>query len=261
MITSLELIAWTGNAAEFPANTIPAVHSALQLGAEAVALEMQLSADAVAMATGLPHVEHAGKREVPVHSLAASELCAIEAADRSRFGDRHTGTCIATLAGCAMELLEGRAPRARLLVHLSPASIAQFGVDPVLESVLVAVAPLEERCTVVCDNLQVADRARARGAASIGWLPRSFDTHTQIKCEAVCPDYLFVDDALLQDVARLWRGPWRWAALGITAANRLDDLAARGVHSVCTPLVRGMHRELMMWRARLAAARESARPG
>lgn len=244
----LTLVAQRGNAAELPANTLPAFESALALGVGQIALDVQLAVDAVPMVVRDAQLRNLGAaREGSLLDLTAGELARLEVAERERFGDRHAGVCIPRLVDL-VPLLHAR-PDPTLFVTLQPASLARHGHRRVVRAVLEALEPLRRQCVLVSREFAAVVEARREGAGRVGWILEGLDAHAQLKCEALQPQFLCIEAARLPATARPWLGPWQWAVLDVMTPAEARGLARRGMHWIHTPRVRAMARELGAARA------------
>ncbi len=237
-----EPIALRGNGAEYPENTLPALRSALELGVPRLFIETQLSRDAEGFV--LRDAERVAADGAPGSALdmTASEVALLDASEPWRFGDRFAGTCVPRLADVARLLLEW--PQAQLFVELRRASLARHGAERFVAVVLSALRDCAERCVIVSRDLLVIEIARRRGAQAVGWIVPDFSTSSQIKFEAMRPDFLLFAQAELVHGAALRQGLWQWVALEVADVDRLRELALAGADYVATAHVRAVAREL-----------------
>lgn len=232
----VHLVAHRGNAREFPENTLPALESALDLGARFLEIDVQLSSDGVPVVIHDADLARTTGVAGNVFEKPVAELVTIEAAERQRFGGQYAGTCIPTLADAA-RLLEER-PEVTLFVEVKRASLARFGHDQVVPQVLEAVRPWRSQVVIISFDLPAIFRARQIGGFRIGWVLPQYDSHTRLKCEALQPEFLFCDQDKLGADETLWRGTWRWVIYEVTAIEQALSLAARGADFVETMAVR-----------------------
>lgn len=230
------LVAHRGNAMEYPENTLPALRSACALGVRFALLDVQLAADEVPFVcrdVGLARVAGVG---LSLFELDARELAAIDACEPDRFGDRHRGTPLPTLADAATSCTEH--PELTLLLELRRESLARHGAEVVVGRVHEVLRSVRTQCILVSRDLGAAILARERGGFRVGWILPAYDAHSRLKYEALQPEFLLVDAAELpDDGSRLWRGPWRWVVLGIDDADQAQAAAARGADFVATAAV------------------------
>ena len=232
----VHLVAHRGNAAECPENTLPALQSALDLGARFLEIDVHLSSDGVPVVIHDAELARTTGTNGSVFDRPVAELVNIEAAERQRFGAQYAGTCIPTLADAAA-LLEER-PEITLFVEVKRASLARFGHDQVVPQVLEAVRPWRSQVVIISFDLPAIFRARQIGGFRIGWVLPQYDSHTRLKCEALQPEFLFCDVDHLGTDEALWRGTWRWVIYEVTAIEQALSLAARGADFLETMAVR-----------------------
>ena len=231
----LHLVAYRGNSAEFPENSLLALRSAIALGVRFIEVDVHLSADGIPMACS----EHALALVTGGSELTAAQMSSLDVGQPERFGARFHGTLLPSLAKI-LGLLEGR-PEITLFVTIGRASVARFGHDQVVSQVMRALQPFGSRCVLVSRDLATIHAARARAAYPIGWILPSVDSHSQLKYEALQPEYLLCESQHLPARLPQWRGPWRWAvyeeSAGLEAILALGD---RGVDFVVTRHVRSL---------------------
>jgi hypothetical protein len=239
-----ELVALGGNSAEFPEQTLPALRSALELGAAALCIDVQCSADGVPMLWN-PAALASGRSapaELPTIEQTAAMLARIEVADRERFGDRYAGTRVPALGDIGALLAQY--PEPRLYARLGAATLARRPLDVTVGAICEALGPQAGRLVLVVTELGAIEPLRQLGIGTVGWVLPAWDTHTQIKCEAICPDLLVVDRGRIGHDGSLWRGPWRWLVTEVGSPGDAVALGRRGAHAIGTRQVRAMLREL-----------------
>lgn len=243
-----ELVAQRGNGAEYPENSLAGLRAALELGAQRLLVDVQLSREGEAFLmrdARLPATITSAAGAAPAEralDLAADELAQVDASDAARFGDRYAGTRVARLSDLTRLLQDW--PGAELFVELRRASLARHGAERFITAALAALRDCVERCTLVSRDLLVIDLARRRGAQAVGWVLPDFGSGTQIKYEALCPDYLLFGAALLPDGATLRHGAWRWVAIDVDDASQARRVVAAGADFVASAHVRALAREL-----------------
>jgi glycerophosphoryl diester phosphodiesterase len=232
----IHLVAHRGSARECPENTLPAFRSALDLGVRFLELDVQLSADHVPVVIHDPQLLRTAGKPGSVFDLSADELRQIEVAETGRLGDKFRGTRIPLLSE-VLALLEGR-PEATIFVEIKRESLAQYSHDLVVSRILDVVRPWRAQCVLISFDLAAVYRARQLGEVQIGWVLRQYDAHSQLKCEALRPEYLFCDQRALPESGSLWRGPWHWVIYEVETLARAQALAERGASYIETMAVR-----------------------
>lgn len=245
-----ELIARRGNVAEFPENTLPALRSALDLGAQYVSVDVQLSADHVPFLLQDASLKRTAGLDRNPLEMTWNELAEVAVNESDRLGSRYTDVCIPSLSQ-AISLL-AHYPSATLFIELKRSSLRHAGMERFVRRVLDIVQPVARQCVLTSFDLAAVHHIRQVSSLRVGWILPDYSNLSALKCEALAPDYVFCDHALLtQSASRLWRGSWRWAIYEVNHRKLALDLAARDVKLVETTLLREMLRQSREHRPRM----------
>src|SRR5688500_15554062 len=237
-----DLIAHRGNAAEYPENTLPAIRSALDLGAHYIQFDVQLTADRHPVLLHDSSLKRTAGLDKNALEMTLAELGEVRVNEEARFRNRFTDVGIPTMAQ-AVSLLESH-PTATAFVELKRASVRAFGQEAFVHKVLDVLRPIARQCVIISFDLATVHYVRQSSAIRIGWVLPEYTNLAALKCEALAPDYVFCDHQLLTETtSRLWRGPWRWAVYEVTTPKLALGLAARGAKLIETMAVRSMLRE------------------
>lgn len=237
-----DLIAHRGNAAEYPENTLPAIRSALDLGARFVEFDVQLTADRQPVLLHDSNLKRTAGLDGNALEMTLAELSDVRVNEELRFKGRFTDVGIPTLSQ-AVSVLESH-PAATAFVELKRASLRAFGHEAFVRKVCDVLKPVARQCVLISFDLAAVHYIRQSSAFRIGWVLPEYTSLSALKCEALAPDFVFCDHQLLTETAsRLWRGPWRWAIYEVTNRKLALDLASRGAKLIETMAVRDMLRE------------------
>lgn len=237
-----DLIAHRGNAAEYPENTLPALRSALELGARHLEFDVQLSADRQPLLLNDSSLKRTAGVDRSAIEMAWRELAEVSVNEAARFQQRYTDVGIPTLAQAASLL--ATYPAATAFVELKRASLRAFGAEIVVRKVCETLKSVARQCVIVSFDLAAVHHVRQVSSYRIGWMLSDYTTLSALKCEALSPDYVFCDSQLLTEGAsKLWRGPWRWAIHDVSTRKLALELAARGARLIGTTSIRHMLRE------------------
>jgi glycerophosphoryl diester phosphodiesterase len=237
-----DLVAHRGNAAEYPENTLPALRSALELGARYVEFDVHLSADRQPILLHDSNLKRTAGIDRNALEMTSQELAEIQVNEEERFHKRFTDVGIPTLAQ-AVSLIASY-PSATAFVELKRASLRAFGQEVVVRKVCEVLKPIARQAVIISFDLAAVHHVRQVSSYRIGWVLPDYSNLSALKCEALAPDYVFCDHQLLTEGhSKLWRGPWRWAIYEVTSRKLALDLAARGARLIETMAVRDMLRE------------------
>jgi glycerophosphoryl diester phosphodiesterase len=242
-------VARRGNAAEYPENTLPAIRSALELGAHFVAFDVQLSADRQPVLLHDSNLKRTAGIDRNALEMTSRELAEIAVNEEARFQQRFTDIGIPTLMQ-AVSVLESH-PTTTAFIDLQRASLRAFGHEIVVRRVCEILKPVARQCVLTSFDLAAIHHVRQVSAYRIGWVLSEYTSLSALKCEALAPDYVFCDHQLLTEgTSKLWRGPWRWAIYEVSERNLALELAARGARLIETISVRAMLRDFRGLRMR-----------
>ncbi|MGH8239164.1 MAG: glycerophosphodiester phosphodiesterase family protein [Steroidobacteraceae bacterium] len=229
-----ELIARRGNVAEYPENTLPALRSALELGARHLGFDVQMSVDRQPVLLNDSNLQRIAGVDRNALEMRWGDLAEIAVTD--------TDIGIPRL-GQAVDLLASHAA-ATAFVELKRASLRAFGPEAFVHKVCEVLKPVARQCVLVSSDFAAVHHVRQVSPYRIGWRLSDYTNTAALKCEALAPDYLFCDHQLLtQNASKLWRGPWRWVVYDVQTAQQALELAARGARLVETSAIRDMMRE------------------
>jgi len=230
------LIAHRGDSAHRPENTLSSFLRALEVGADSVELDVQLTRDGRLVVIHDATLDRTTTGQGPVASHSLEEIRALSAGYPALYSDRYADEKIPTLDE-AFELLRGRA---RVLIEIKPESVSHEddGIEArVVEAVRraemtehVGVASFHPLALVRCRHLApelpravlFAPSVEAAGMVAIG---------LDIEAALVLPHKSMLDDALAAEIkgAGLHLGTWV-----VDDPAELDSLAGFGLTGVAT---------------------------
>jgi glycerophosphoryl diester phosphodiesterase len=229
-----ELIARRGNVAEYPENTLPALRSALELGARHLGFDVQLSVDRQPVLLNDSSLQRVAGVDRNALEMTWNELAEIKITA--------TDMGIPRL-GQAVDLLASH-PTATAFVEIKRASLRALGHEAVVRKICEVLKPVARQCVLVSADFTAVHHVRQVSPYRIGWRLTEYTNTAALKCEALAPDYLFCDHQLLtQSGSKLWRGPWRWVVYDVCTAKAALEVAARGARLIETSVIRDMLRE------------------
>lgn len=117
------VIAHRGDSAHRPENTLASFASALEVGADLVEFDVQLTRDGAVVVLHDPTLERTTTGRGDVRRMTLAEVRAVSAGFPSRFGDAHAGERVPTLPEALGMLRE----RARVMIEIKPDSVSDDG--------------------------------------------------------------------------------------------------------------------------------------
>lgn len=237
-----DLLAQRGNADEYPENTLPALRSALDLGAGHVAFDVQLTADRQPVLLNDANLKRMTGLDRNALEMTWQQLAEVSVSEPERFQQKYTDIRVPTLAQ-AVSLL-GTHPAVTAFVEIKRASLRVFGADVVVRKICEVLKPIVRQCVLVSRDLSAVHHVRQVSSYRVGWILSEYSNLSALKSEALVPDYLLCDQELLTETsAQLWRGPWRWVIYNVSSREAATRLATRGARLVATTSYRRVLRE------------------
>jgi glycerophosphoryl diester phosphodiesterase len=160
---SLRVVAHRGASGSYPENTLASFQAALDVGAEIVEMDVQLSRDGELVVIHDPTLDRTTGGSGRVGEWSLAEIRKLSAGFPDRFGDRFREQRVPTFAE-ALELVRGRA---QVLVEIKPESVADGGDEGIEARTLAAI-----------------DAAGMRGGAGV----TSFHLGALARCRELSPE-------------------------------------------------------------------------
>ena len=189
------VVAHRGLRARFPENTLSAFRGAIKAGARFLELDLQLSADKVAIVHHDWTMERTCGAPDTIGDLSADELSRLCASSSDRFGDAFRDEPLPTLEdACA---LFAQHPDLTVFYEIKPQSIEHFGADTVLDAVLPHCEPLADRAVLLSFSQEVLLAARDRSPLARGVAAEHHADLSTPAIDAIDPVHVFCDVNLL----------------------------------------------------------------
>ncbi len=244
-----ELVAHRGNAHEFPENTLPALRSALELGAKYIEFDVHLSTDRVPVVMHDSNLKRCAGIDRDALEMTWLQLSTINVGEAERFSDRYLDICIPSLTQ-VVELLAGF-PQATAFVELKRASLHKYGQELFINRVCEILKPVASQTVIISFDLPAIHYVQRNSNYNVGWVLPEYNSLAALKAEATLPQYLFCDhEKLPVDGSRLWRGPWQWGIYEVTTVELAMRLFERGAQLIETMEIRNMLRQLRNFKSR-----------
>jgi glycerophosphoryl diester phosphodiesterase len=157
------IIAHRGDSAHVPENTLASFAAALEVGADLVEFDVQLTKDAQVIVIHDATVDRTTSGKGRLRDLTLAQVRALSAGYPSRFGEAHRGERVPTL-GEALALLKDRA---RVMVEIKPDSVTDD-----------AESGIEARA--------IAEVRKARMEKDVAFL--SFSRRALLRCRKLAPE-------------------------------------------------------------------------
>jgi glycerophosphoryl diester phosphodiesterase len=204
-VTAPLVIAHRGDSAHRPENTLAAFASALEVGAELVELDVQLTADGHVVVIHDDTLDRTTTGRGPVRERTLAEVRALSAGYPEHFGERYSGERVPTLVE-ALAFLRGRA---RVLIEMKTESGPPGAEDGIEDRTVAEVrkAGMAREIALLSTDTRALVRVRAQAPEMArGHLFYRLPADEIVEaarasgCDLVMPEKGMLDDALLREV-------------------------------------------------------------
>ncbi len=226
------LIAHRGYPRRYPENTLPGIEAAIRAGARYIEVDVQLSADGVA---------------VLFHDRDLQRLCgqpgALHEYDWAALKRFHIGNVGISKLETLVALL-AQSPQVTAFIELKRISLSAFGESRMVTQVMKILQPALSQCVIISYSLAALEKVRELGEQPIAVVADDWRELQQSPAQALRPEYLFCDIQTLPAQGALAIPGSRLAVYECTDAKQAGAVLARGVDLVETFAIVEMMRAL-----------------
>ena len=227
------VVAHRGESADFPENTLLAMQSALQNGANYLECDIQLSQDAQAMVI---HDSRMGRttacRQGRVWDYSSQMLRNMSAGYEERFAKKFSDENIPTLQAL-VDLLR-QWPQAHVFVELKRASLAHFGHSVMLDAVMPSLAGIDGRYTIISYDFDVLQHVKSEYRQAVGWVSDNVDDEVIARADQLAPEFLITDADSIDKKYLTNKAGWRWMLFEVNEPAAAQAWLAAGVDFIET---------------------------
>jgi len=216
------LVAHRGYPRHYPENTLPGIEAAIQAGAKYIEVDVQLSAEGVAVLFHDRDLQRLCQQPNAIHDYYWSELKTFRIEEES----------IATLQQLT-ELLSQHS-QVMVFIELKRISLAQFGEEVMLAKVFADLQPVLSQCVMISYSLPVLAQVRKQSRQPIAVVADDWYELKQSPLQILQPEYLFCDIQGLPDEGNVHIPGSYLAVYECIDAEQARAVLARGVDLVET---------------------------
>ncbi|HIO55222.1 MAG TPA: hypothetical protein EYN26_08790 [Chromatiales bacterium] len=212
------LIAHRGEMVNFPENTLPALAHAIEVGAEYLELDVQISSDGVAVCVHDWELRRTTGADGVVGEHTAEQLQRLLATEH--LSGKPVAAFIPTLAA-VVELVNSK-PELSLFVEAKRQSIEQNGVAAVVDTIMEVMRKANFPWILISFESAALDYAREQYAVPVGLAVRKYDEAHRIVANQLAPDYVFCNRNKIEvGESTLWPGGWHWVIYDVVDVGEI----------------------------------------
>lgn len=223
---------------QYPENTRPALHAALEAGADYVEFDLQMNADFELM---MIHDDNFLRTSGVAQSVfsAGTDLCRrISVHHPTRFGEAFKPLKISTLA--EILALIAQYPGVIALIEIKGESLNHWGLARVMDILLAQLAPYQEQCVLISFSAEAIEYTQQHSKLKTGWVLEDYDAAHRVRAASLQADYLMTDYELLPEGQAPWPEFARWMLYDIVDTDIARTYGDMGVELIETADIASM---------------------
>jgi glycerophosphoryl diester phosphodiesterase len=230
------LIGHRGEPETWPENSYAGFEAVLRAGAVYIETDVQMAADGVAVLSHDPSLHRITGLDRSIADTDYREIRALSAGYPECFGEKYKDLAITRLDDFAALLKQW--PQARAFIEIKHDSIAAFGVDKVVDTVLAELDEVLEQVIIISFDYEVLVYTRGHCDLPIGWVLPAWSGENRARASELSPEYLFCNRKRLPPApAALWEGPWKWVVYTVNDASEIAPFIKRGIDMLETNII------------------------
>ena len=218
------LVGHRGYPVKYPENTVPGFVAAVQVGVDAVELDVQISRDGVPIVIHDITLERTTTEDGSLLERDYPALNTISAHYPDKFGREFEPLSLLSLEAVCQTL---QTLNTEVFIEIKKESIPHMGREEFLRRVLDASQALGSRRWLISFDFEILEMAKSNTNLRVGWC---LDTYTQQEehlAEQLSPHALIAEPALIGG-QMLWSGPWEWFIYDINSREEAEFWAEKG---------------------------------
>ena len=231
-MAKFKLIAHRGYTLYFPENTIVGIGAAVEAGAKAVEIDVQMTADQVLVLFHDRDLKRVCGVDGAIHDHSLQQVQAFKASEPERLGDAFAHTKVTTLSEFVQLMLHHL--NVRIFVEVKRVTIEKFGATTVLSLLHRELAPIRKRSVLISFDYDFMLAARRNGWVYLGVVLEDWADSRKRIINDIQPQYLFLNYRKLPKLGSVNKGKSRLVLYEVTDPKLAIKLAQRGADYIET---------------------------
>jgi len=240
------LVGHRGYMHRYPENTWLGLEAALKAGACWIEFDLQMCADGRFILLHDADFQRTANTPVSAFNSNAEQLMAISVHEPARLGDRYAPVPVTDLDTVLLKL--SAFPKARAMVEIKQESLDRWGLERVMDALLVKLTPCHSQCTLISYSHQALRYTRERSSIDIGWVLGAYDQAHFSRAKRLKPQFLICNEGKISPQQTPWSGTWQWMLYDISDPALALQWAARGIELIETRAIGTMLQDPLLAR-------------
>ena len=238
-----QLVAHRGQKFTFPENTLESIQQAIKCGATAIEFDVQMTADHVPVICHDSTLLKTAGIDINITKTNYADLKEINVGEKSRFAEQFLSVTLPSLQDMVTMLSE--TPHVMVFVELKNESLEVFGIKYFVNQVISQLAPIQQHCAVIADNLQALISLRQQLTVPVGWIIHRWHENDLKLAKQNEVDYMVINHEYCMDHNYDFAADnWHWMLYETSDADKALALFDQGVRFVETNNICSMLKQL-----------------
>ena len=238
-----QLVAHRGQIFTFPENTLESIQEAISCGATAIEFDVQMTADHVPVICHNSTLLKTAGVNINITETNYADLKDISVGEKSRFAEQYLSVTLPSLQDMVTMLNDS--PHVMVFVELKDESVDVFGINCFVKQLITQLAPIQQHCAVIADNLQALLTLRQQSTIPVGWIIHRWHENDLKLAKKSEVDYMVINHKYCSahdyDFAA---DNWHWMIYETSDADKAVALFNQGIRFVETNNICSMLKQL-----------------
>jgi len=224
---SWKLVGHRGFPGRYPENSLAGISTALELGADAIEIDIQFSCDGHPMVIHDDTLLRLANTQGAVTESSRENLALLSVHQAERFGDQFYPTRIPDLIQVVDLLREY--PKTKLFVELKSDIFELFDRNHTVERIWEVLRAIKEQVVIIAFDLEVLRLVQSLKLSAVGWVISEYSKQVLQVLEDQPVDYVISNVSLFPPKEeQLWSGDWEWFVYDIIDPSKVRSLVDKG---------------------------------
>jgi len=231
-------VAHRGFPALYPENSLSGIQAAVKAGARYVEVDIQLSRQLTPYLCHDDNLERLTGSNACLTKLGDDEIDALSVSypASTHSIDTSAPPPIPRLTEFCSYLAQH--PQVTAFIEIKAESIARFGLNQILNTILPVIDPIREQCVVISFDWELMALVKSRQQYKTGWIIEDWTDEQSVMATRLQPNYLFSSTRCLPErLDQLWPGPWQWVIYTVDDYQTALNYAQAGITLIETDTI------------------------
>jgi glycerophosphoryl diester phosphodiesterase len=217
----------------YPENSLISIQAAIDIGAKAIEIDIQLSSDKVPVVFHDDTLDRITNKKGSIFNYTSEQLQSISIDKQSRFSKQFKDTKISLLKD-VVKLISNYS-NVTFFVELKPESIQHFGIQTCVDKLIEILEPVKQQTVIISYDEQALKFIKQQYQFKTGWILTNYDKVTRDTAKQLQVDYLVCNYTKINPYdEKLWQGNWQWMLYTIDDLSQALDWYQKGADYIET---------------------------